>query len=92
MKEKEGRKEGRERKKEKDLHLSGVVAIPVIPALRMLRPENQEFKISLGYILRLCLETTTKTKQKQEQKHSWCQWLTPVILTTQEAEIRRIMV
>jgi uncharacterized membrane protein YidH (DUF202 family) len=23
---------------------------------------------------------------------AWCRWLTPVILTTQEAEIRRIMV
>jgi hypothetical protein len=36
----------------------------------------------------------TKKKKKNKLKNSWDQgqWLTPVILTTQEAEIRRIKI
>jgi hypothetical protein len=31
-------------------------------------------------------------KNRQETNRTWCWWLIPVILTTQEAEIRRILV
>jgi hypothetical protein len=37
---------------------------PVISALRKLRPEDGEFKGTLGYVGRPCLKT-----QKQKQKH-----------------------
>jgi hypothetical protein len=30
--------------------------MPVIPALRRWKQEDQEFKVSLGYIVRLCLK------------------------------------
>jgi hypothetical protein len=33
-----------------------------------------------------------KTMFKKKKMMSWRQWLTPVILATQEAEIRRIVV
>jgi hypothetical protein len=50
----------------------------------MLRQEDCKFKASLGNLARLCLKLKC-----QRTRH---QWLTPVILATQEAEIRRIMV
>jgi hypothetical protein len=34
----------------------------------------------------------TKYLNLKSEIKAWCQWLTPVILATQEAEIRRIMV
>jgi hypothetical protein len=43
-----------------------------------------EFKTSLGYVVRSC--------SKQNKIQLGTQWLTPVILATQEAEIRRIAV
>jgi hypothetical protein len=33
-----------------------------------------------------------KEKGREKEKEPRCQWLTPVTLTTQKAEIRRIMV
>jgi hypothetical protein len=56
---------------------------PVIPVLGRLRKEDQEFKDSLGCIM---------TPYDKEDQRSWAQWLMPVILSTQEAEIRRLMV
>jgi hypothetical protein len=38
--------------------------MPIIPAFRMLRPEDHKFKISPGYIVRTCL----KKKKKQNPK------------------------
>jgi hypothetical protein len=56
--------------------------MPVIPELGRLRQENCELKVSLGYVLRHCLKKQTNT----------CLWLMPVILATQEGEIRRMVV
>jgi hypothetical protein len=39
-----------------------------------------------------CLNKTKKKKKKKERKAARHWWLTPVILATQEAEIRRIAV
>jgi hypothetical protein len=50
--------------------------MPVILALGRLKQQDFEFQVSLGYI-------------KRSFGH---QWLTPVILASQEAEIRRISV
>jgi hypothetical protein len=33
-----------------------------------------------------------RMEDEQNKRHCWTQWLTPVILATQEAEIRRISV
>jgi hypothetical protein len=59
---------------------------PRIPVagLRRLRQENHKLKISLGYTNRPCL--------KRKKKQAWHRWLKPVILATQEAEIRRFAV
>jgi hypothetical protein len=35
---------------------------------------------------------SSKTNKQTNEKNSRCQWLTPIILDTQEAEIRRIKV
>jgi hypothetical protein len=43
--------------------------------------ESPEFNLS-----------TVKNKNKNKKKNAGCQWLMSVILATQEAEIRRIMV
>jgi hypothetical protein len=56
--------------------------LSVIPVLGRPRQEYHEFEASLGYIVNTCLK-----KEKVG-----CRWLTPVILATQEAEIRRIRV
>jgi hypothetical protein len=56
---------------------------PIISALRRQRQEDLEFKASLGYKVRTCLK-------KQKVAGHW--WLMPVILATQEVEIRRIAV
>jgi hypothetical protein len=53
------------------------------PSSRKLRQKDQEFKASSGYIARPCLNLNNKKKAGHR-------WLTPVILATQEAEIRRI--
>jgi hypothetical protein len=53
--------------------------------------QGPEFKARLGYIARLCLKKAKRKRLKEgvEARH----WqLTPVILATQEAEIRRITV
>jgi predicted CopG family antitoxin len=55
----------------------------LILALGKLRLEDQEFKASQGNMVRHHL----KKKKKKNTK-----WLTPVILTIQEAEIGKIMV
>lgn len=34
--------------------------MPIIPALVRLRQEDWKFKVSLGYMVRLCLEATRK--------------------------------
>jgi hypothetical protein len=49
-----------------------------------LRQEDQKIKASLGYIVRPYL--------KDRKKQARCWWLNPVILDTQEAEIKRITV
>jgi hypothetical protein len=38
------------------------------PSTQELRPEDLEFEASLGYIVRPCLKTKTKTKPKQNKK------------------------
>jgi hypothetical protein len=53
----------------------------VIPALGRLRQKDQQFEVSLGYIVRPGLK-------KQKQASHW--WFMPIILATQEVEIRRI--
>jgi hypothetical protein len=56
---------------------------PVIPALRRLGQEDCEFKASLGYNSEILTQTPTQ---------AWCQWLAPIILAPQEAELKRIKV
>jgi hypothetical protein len=56
--------------------------ISVILACRRMRQESQKFEASLGYI--------EKPSLQKQNEHSGHWWLTPVILATQEAEIRRI--
>jgi hypothetical protein len=55
----------------------------VIPALERLRQEDCEFKAGMDYVWKPCLKKTIEARR---------QWLMPVILTTQEAEIKKIMV
>jgi hypothetical protein len=38
------------------------------------------------------LKENKQTNQQQQQKQAWHQWLMPVILTIQEAKIKRITV
>jgi hypothetical protein len=38
------------------------------------------------------IPTLRRQKKKKKKKKPWNQWLTPVILPTQEAEIRKISV
>jgi hypothetical protein len=49
--------------------------------------EDLELEVSLGYLSRPCLKKPEKKKKKGQ-----AQWLMPVILATQEAEIWRIAV
>jgi hypothetical protein len=51
----------------------------IIPSVRRLRLEDLKFQTSLGYFVKPCLKTTIGAR---------CWWLTPVILATQETEIR----
>jgi hypothetical protein len=51
------------------------------PSTQETKAEDREFKASLGYTVRPYLK-----------KEARCLWPTPVILTTQEREIRRIAV
>jgi hypothetical protein len=62
--------------------------MPVIPAHGRLRREDPGFNVSLDYIVRPCVKKKTKN-QNQTARH-W--WFMPVILSTQEAEIRRTKV
>jgi hypothetical protein len=58
--------------------------------LGRLRPRDQE-RIAIEMIT--CYSWFPRGKSKPHHKRpSGCWWLTPVILATQEAEIRRIMV
>jgi hypothetical protein len=56
----------------------------VMPALRRLRQEDHKLEAHLGNIVRPCLK-----KRESERDH---QWLMPIILATEEADIRRIAV
>jgi hypothetical protein len=50
------------------LHLSyqqGMVVQACNPSSQ--RQENGEFKVSLGYVVKLCLKKQNKTKQKQQK-------------------------
>jgi hypothetical protein len=60
--------------------------MPIIPLPKGLKQEDCKFQGSLGY-MRSCLK---KKKNKRKRKRARYQWLTPVILATQEAEIRKI--
>jgi hypothetical protein len=53
--------------------------------------EDLKFETSLDYIVRPCHKTATTKKKPKMVEMSWALVLTPVILTTQEAEIRRIV-
>jgi hypothetical protein len=67
--------------------------MPVIPALWRLRQEDRESKTSLGSIVSsrpACTRQQNPVSKSQGQDRRW--WLTPLILATQEAEIRRIAV
>jgi hypothetical protein len=70
--------------------------MPIIPAPRKLRQEDHGLETSLGYKARPCLKKTNIHSQNQQQQqrtpHRAGRWLTPIILATQEAEIRRIKV
>jgi hypothetical protein len=39
--------------------------MPVIPALKRLRQRNQEFKVTLGYIVRPCLRQTERDRDRE---------------------------
>jgi hypothetical protein len=77
-------------KKEKKL---GVVEQICNPSLQ--RQKHEDCKLGANPD-NLTLETKYKHKRAegmaQEAEYAWCSWLTPVILTTQEAEIRRMQV
>jgi hypothetical protein len=59
--------------------------MPVIPELGKLRQKDCVFKASLGYTVRPPSQIKIYILIK-----SRCQWRTPVIPATQEAEIKRI--
>jgi hypothetical protein len=42
--------------------------MPVIPKLRRQRQENHKFKVSLGYIVRPCVQTINKQINKNKTK------------------------
>jgi hypothetical protein len=63
--------------------------MPIMQAFRSLRLRivsswpHRESEASLGYVVRPCLTNTVR---------AGCRWFRPVILVTQETEIRRIVV
>jgi hypothetical protein len=63
----------------------------IIPALGRLRQEDQQCQVSLGYIVRPCLQTKTETEKpnqsKPNQTSCWAQWLTHEILAIGEGKI-----
>jgi hypothetical protein len=61
---------------------------PVIPALGRVMQEDHEFEVSLGYTMR----SVSEIKQNKQVRMARCWWLRPVILATQEADIRRIAI
>jgi hypothetical protein len=50
--------------------------VSVIPTLRRLRQEDQEFKVSLGYIARPCLKKQNKTKTNNPKDPRWTLFIT----------------
>jgi hypothetical protein len=70
------------------------------PASRADSRETQTKEAGIEWEVRLvdtheirCVATSLKLEQEIENTgNSWCLWLTPVSLATQEAESRRIMV
>jgi hypothetical protein len=52
--------------------------------------ETTEFTLNLNFVFNYSVAKKEK-KKKQNYLTAGCRWLTPVILATQEAEIRRII-
>jgi hypothetical protein len=64
----------------------GTIVYIYNPSTLEAEQEDNDSSPAHGYILKPCL----KKKKKKERKEVRCLWLMPVILATQEAEIRWI--
>jgi hypothetical protein len=54
------------------------------------RQKGLEFEVSLSYIARSCFKKSKNNLKRVSRGRHW--WLTPEIIGTQEAEIRRITI